>query len=157
MQKEMKFIKTREVKSPTYGTPGSAGIDFFVPTDFVEAWVYPHQSVLIPSGIKARVPDGYALIAFNKSGVATKKRLQVGAQVVDSDYEGEIHIHVYNTANDSVKIGPGDKLIQFILLPVGTAMLEECNTLEEVFPVQSARGSGGFGSTDLENALESTR
>lgn len=175
---KMKFTKVREVKEPSYGTDGSAGIDFFVPEDFEEITLNPGEDVLVPSGIKANVPDGMVLIAFNKSGVATKKRLAVGAEVVDSDYQGEIHLHVYNTrvekdlhipgglvpnqvSQSSVTIKPGDKLVQFVLLPYVHADLELCETLEEVFPEKTDRGEGGFGSTnrdsDMQEALEMTR
>lgn len=152
----MKFIKIREVKSPVYGTTGSAGIDFFVPEDFKPINLSAGESVLIPSGIKANVPDGMVLIAFNKSGVATKKRLQVGACIIDSDYTGEIHIHIFNTTNDGVlglKINPGDKIIQFVLLPYVHAELVECQTELEVFPIETKRGSGGFGHTDQSDLL----
>ena len=149
MQEEMKFIKVREVKTPAYGTPGSAGIDFFVPEEFQTQQIAPGEDILIASGIKAKVPDGYALITHNKSGVASKKRLQVGACVVDSDYQGEIHIHVYNTkARGRVEIAPGMKLVQFLLIPVAHANLTECTVLTDVFPEVSERGPGGFGSTD---------
>lgn len=81
---EIKFSKTKNVKSPTRGTSQSAGIDFFIPDDWndgLSLYMNPNSSVLIPSGIKVNVPEGYALIAFNKSGIATKKNLQVGACV----------------------------------------------------------------------------
>jgi dUTP pyrophosphatase len=84
---------------------------------------------------------------MNKSGVATKKRLQVGACVVDCDYQGEIHIHVFNSGKEMVEIKPGDKLVQFVLTPIIKAKLIECETEEQVFPTQTERGAGGFGST----------
>ena len=92
----MKITKIRDVKTPIRGTEGSAGIDFFVPEDFPKdlCTIQPNERFFIPSGIKANVPDGFALIAFNKSGVALKKGLLVGASVVDSDYQGEIHLHL---------------------------------------------------------------
>ena len=91
----MQIAKIRNVKTPTRGTNGSAGIDFYVPDDYPDSLctIPPGDRFFIPSGIKANVPEGYALIAMNKSGVALKKGLMVGACVVDSDYQGEIHLH----------------------------------------------------------------
>ncbi len=161
----MKYTKIREVKSPSRGTEQSAGIDFFVPEEWNNGQpfsVEPGGRVLIPSGIKVNVPSGYALIAFNKSGIASKTGLTVGACVVDEDYQGEIHINMINTnqptetfngvayaANSGhVTITPGDKLVQFILIPVNYANPEE-TSLEELYTEVSERGEGGFGSTGL--------
>lgn len=90
----MKIVKVRNVKTPTRGTGLSAGLDFYIPDDFEAKQIWPGESINIPSGIKARIPRGCALIMFNKSGIATKYQLQVGACVVDEDYQGEIHLHV---------------------------------------------------------------
>lgn len=160
----MKILKVRNVKTPNRGTGKAAGIDFFVPEKdslFVKSIVTgdlsgpheriiikPNSSVLIPSGIKARVPEGYALIAFNKSGVATKKELTKVAEVVDEDYQGEIHIHVANIGKSEQVILPGEKLIQFILLAQNYEQVEEVGTEGELFGDHSSeRGTGGFGST----------
>jgi dUTP pyrophosphatase len=141
----MKIKLIRDVKPPSRGTSKSAGLDFFVPNDFQSYPLHPGESILIPSGVKTQVPEGYALIAFNKSGVATKLRLSVGACVVDEDYEGEIHLHLYNTSPHTVvTIEPGMKLTQFILIPVNYQNVEIVNEFESR---QSERGSGGFGST----------
>ena len=142
----LQIIKTRSVRTPEYGTDGSAGIDFFVPDDFAPRMIDRHEAVNIPSGIKARFPDGKVLIAFNKSGVSTKKRLQIGACVVDSDYDGEIHLHVFNTGFTPIRIAPGDKIAQFILLDYNRAIIDE---VEEFTPRKTQRGEGAFGSTDL--------
>ena len=107
----------RGVKTPTRGTKHSAGIDFYVPDDFEGIEVSPGQKAFIPSGIKVNVPAGHALIAFNKSGVALKKSLFVGACVVDEDYQGEIHLHVVNVGDKTTMISPGEKLVQLVLLP----------------------------------------
>ncbi len=104
---------------------------------------------LIPSGIKADVPQGHALIAFNKSGVAVKKNLYVGASVVDEDYQGEIHINLTNVGREEVEINPGEKIIQFILLPVFYDTIEEVE-LENLYAGATTRGEGGFGSTGVE-------
>ena len=102
----MILAKIRNVITPTRGTTGSAGIDFYVPDDYPSALakIDPGDRFFIPSGIKANVPEGYALIAMNKSGVALKKGLMVGACVVDSDYQGEIHLHLVNTSYKAVTI-----------------------------------------------------
>lgn len=161
----MKFLKTLAVKSPTRGTPVAAGIDFYVPDNtqkFRDAFIEknpnieirdncivvgPHERVNIPSGIKVEVPDGYALIAYNKSGVSLKYGLDVGATVVDQDYTGVIHLSLVNTSEDIVKIEYGQKIIQFVLIPVLYDMPEEVETEAELFTRESERGSGAFGST----------
>ena len=171
----IKFTKIRDVKSPVRGTTEAAGIDFFVPNyneqfedDFrvknpniryevsfsnnsMKMQLQPNQRVLIPSGIKTWMIVGTALIAANKSGVATKKGLIFGAQVVDSDYSGEVHISVINVSNDVVYIETGEKLIQFIHTPVMLTPIEEVDNDEfERLHSESVRGSGGFGSTGIK-------
>jgi dUTP pyrophosphatase len=163
----MKYIKIREVKSPSRGTPQSAGIDFYIPDDWNEGESYdlgPGERVLIPSGIKLKVPEGHALIAFNKSGVATKTGVIVGACVVDEDYQGEIHLSIINTNHPKeywnnghyatypgyVSIEPGTKIMQFIIVPVNYSNPIEVESIEELFPEQTERGEGGFGSTGIK-------
>ncbi|HIL99149.1 MAG TPA: dUTP diphosphatase [Pseudomonadales bacterium] len=146
----MKIAKVREVKTPTRGTPQSAGLDFYVPDNLSVSClrVDPGHSAFIPSGIKVDVPSGHALIAFNKSGVALNKSLLVGACVVDEDYQGEIHLHVMNVGHKEVEILPGEKLIQLVLVPV---LYEGVHVTDEVdlFTEDSQRGAGGFGSTGI--------
>jgi dUTP pyrophosphatase len=136
--------KTRDVRTPSRGTQFSAGIDFYVPYDQPQMFLEPSQSVLIPSGIKCDVPDNYALIAFNKSGIATKKQLIAGACVVDSDYTGEIHLHLINLSKTTVLIEPGEKILQFILIPV---FLDEIVEDNDYIAKTTLRGEQGFGST----------
>lgn len=141
---KMKVQKLRSVKTPVRSTSASAGIDFYVPEDFETVSLKPGQSVLIPSGIKAQVPRGYALIAFNKSGVATKQGLQVGACVVDEDYRLEIHLHVVNISDKDQTVATGQKLVQFVLIPVSYFDIEEVDNIEN-----NTERKGGFGSTGL--------
>lgn len=161
----MKFIKTLEVKSPNRGTAKSAGIDFFIPEntfEFSQAFIEknpnvqiddsgitlkPHQRINIPSGIRANVPEGFALIAFNKSGVSLKYGLDTGACVVDEDYQGVIHLSLVNTSETDVHVDYGQKIIQFILIPVFYDTLEEVKNESECFTNTTERGSGAFGST----------
>jgi dUTP pyrophosphatase len=142
----MKISRIRDVKIPTRGTPKSAGIDFFVPNDYPELILLPGNSALIPTGIKADIPTGYMLTAFNKSGVATKQLLIKGAEVCDEDYQGEIHIHVINVGTTDQLITPGQKLIQFVLVPVFYDIIEEV-LFDQLYSETTERGEGGFGST----------
>jgi len=149
--KEIKIYKLRDVTTPQRGTPKSAGIDFYVPNDFTPIIIDPQSDVLIPSGIKVKIPEGYALIANNKSGVATKKRLVHGASVVDEDYQGEIHLHLINAGNAPVTVGPGDKIVQFLLEKQEYAAVIEVSSEQELFEgVVTERGDGGFGSTGVK-------
>jgi dUTP pyrophosphatase len=163
----MKFAKIRDVKSPCRGTSKSAGIDFFVPNyskDFLKVfqeknpacpndsegfYVRPHSRVLIPSGVKCAVPEGYGLIAFNKSGVFTNHGLCVGACVVDPDYMGEIHISLFNSTENKVKILWGQKIIQFLLIPIFFDNIKEVNIDNLFINFESERKDGGFGSTGV--------
>jgi len=147
----MKLAKIRNVKTPTRGTVGSAGIDFYVPDDYPPnlCTIEPGDRFFIPSGIKANVPEGFALIAMNKSGVSMKKGSMVGACVVDSDYQGEIHLHLINVSNKPVTIEPGDKLTQFLLIPVKHCPVVVVD-VDELFEEETTRGSGGFGSTGVK-------
>ncbi len=142
----MKISKIRSVKTPNRGTPESAGLDFFVPSDFETKELLPGDSIFIPSGIRANVPSGHALIAFNKSGVALKKNLSIGACVVDEDYQGEIHLHLYNFGKEKTSISPGEKLVQMVLVPVSYDTVEVVQE-NSLFQSSTERGSGGFGST----------
>ena len=148
----VRILKIRDVKTPSRGTSGSAGLDFFVPNDWKQQSIAPGTGLNIPSGIRAIIPQGHALIAFNKSGIAVKNKLQVGACVVDEDYTGEIHLNVINIGNGVQEINPGMKLTQFLLVPVVYASITELSPEDEelFYERQSERGDGGFGSTGLK-------
>ena len=147
----MKISKVRKVKTPTRANYTDAGIDFFVPNDksilkYGMIQLKPGESCLIPSGIKVNVPEGHALVAFNKSGVAVKKSLHVGACVIDCGYQGEVHINLTNVGLVNQMLLPGDKIVQFVLLHLGdpkVQLVKENNLYES----ESSRGEGGFGSS----------
>ena len=162
----MQFYKCRDVKSPQRGTELSAGIDFFVPTDLTEKILAEknpvfsrfrlmngiirlngHSSLLIPSGLHVHFEKGFVLKLCNKSGIASKRGLDSVADIIDADYQGEFHFHVVNTTNLTQDIVMGEKLLQGILLPVSLEHTKEITTLEELYPEETERGDGGFGST----------
>lgn len=143
----LKFCKVRSVKSPVRANPGDAGIDFFFPEGTPAVDLTHGESVLIPSGIKVDVPFGYAMIFFNKSGVASNKRLDVLACVVDHGYKGECHLNLINNGHSKVRLSPGDKVVQGILLPVALFDVVETDPTQMWLEAVGSRGEGGFGST----------
>ena len=174
MPETLRYCRIREVKAPTRAHNGDAGIDFFVPEDLtreqmaqkiettgdnieletdsngkiISFVLKPNESVLIPSGVILEVPEGYMLRYSNKSGVAAKKHLLVGSEIVDFGYQGECHINLHNVSSRAQKINAGDKIVQGILIPVSSAMPEEVKDKETLFGSgESARGTGGFGSS----------
>lgn len=140
----MKFQKTKKVKTPQYGSPGSAGLDFYVPEGF-NFMLEPGGQAKIPSGIKVELDQDWHLIAFNKSGRAMEG-LDVGATVVDSDYRGEIHLHVFNRGWHPFFIEENTKLVQFLLMYVPQTELIEVEDIAN----DTDRGEGGFGSTGIK-------
>lgn len=109
----------------------------------------PLSRINIPSGIYCQMEqEGRALIAHNKSGVASKHGLVFGAQVVDFEYQGEIHINVLNLSSKVVRIYAGQKLMQFVEIPIFTSIIEEVENLQKLYKGATSRADGGFGSTD---------
>lgn len=147
----LRYAKVRDTRDPLRANYGDAGLDFFVPNAFEAVWLAPHDRVNIPSGIKVEVPHGWALVFFNKSGIAVNHGLFVGACVVDHGYRGEIHLNVVNTSVGPVEIRPGMKLAQALMLQVGAFVpqLVDEAVLYDSHPTISGRGSGGFGSTGI--------
>ena len=111
--------------------------------------LFLHSRFNIPSGIYCKMEEeGRALIAANKSGIASKYGIIFGAQVVDYQYQGEIHINLINVSSNMVKIYEDQKIIQFIETPVFTSDIKEVEDMKDLYESISERSNGGFGSTD---------
>lgn len=126
---------------PRRATAGSAGYDFLSPQAFSLA---PGESLRIPTGVRARIDDGWVLMLFPRSGLGFKYRLQLNNTVgiVDADYfgarnEGHIFIKLFNAGDRTVCVEAGEAFAQGIFLPFGLTDDDD------------ARGerTGGFGST----------
>lgn len=167
------FTKVRDVKSPIRANKHDAGIDFYIPVideklindikdknpDFStyiiklgQLFLKPGQRILIPSGIKVWIENKQsALVAANKSGIATKRGLTFTAQVIDADYTGEIHIGLQNNSNRMVTLQSNDKIIQFLHTPIIISTMEEVtsDSYNDILESNTIdRGENGFGSTD---------
>jgi len=143
----------QDVRPPTRANPSDAGLDvFYCPPDpKVSAMrVEPNSSVILPTGLRFGVPHGYMLEVKNRSSVAAKRSLIVGACVVDSGYDGEVFINLHNVGTETQHIMAWDKIAQLVLVPViHFRALETNGDLYDWYPITiSSRGNGALGSTD---------
>lgn len=139
---EIKVQYTRDVIYPIFSTKGSAGLDFFAPFDIT---ILPWGAAVVPLGVKMEMPDNIFMIMKEKSGIATKKGLHIGACVIDSDYRGEIHAHFFNHSGKIVKLEKGTKIIQGVFFNRISPTL----TKVDLISMDTERGEGKFGSTGL--------
>ena len=134
---------------PQRANPSDAGLDVFACLE-ENVLVEPNESKLIPIGIKIGVPHGHMLQVMNRSSVAAKRSLIVGAHVIDSGYNGEIFVNLHNIGSVRQSISHGDKIAQIVTIPVMPVRLFESlddNLYEEPIMI-SNRGDGALGSTD---------
>lgn len=138
-------------KLPVRAHPTDAGMDlFFCPPpkpelDVQIETVLPFGSSVIPTGLKIEVPEGYMLEIKNKSGIASKRGLLVGACVVDRGYTGEIFVNLHNTTHRNQTIHSGEKIAQAVFVKIETSVrLVESNT---IYDDETSRGDGALGST----------
>jgi len=146
----IEYAKVRgSVKVPTRSNPSDAGLDvYFNPPGKEEAWIDPGFSSRLQTGLRFGVPHGYMLQVMNRSSIAAKRDLVVGAHVVDSGYDGEVFIDLHNIGNMAQIIEPGDKIAQVVLIPVVHFRTVESEDLYDKHPITiSNRGSGALGST----------
>jgi dUTP pyrophosphatase len=151
--------KVREsVKTPERANPSDAGLDvFFNPSDGKKITIFSNENKLLPIGCKFGVPHGYMLQVCNRSSIAAKKELVVGAHIIDAGYDGEVFIDLHNIGADPQTISPGDKIAQLIMVPVIHFRVRESRDLYEETIVMSDRGDGALGSTDTKSQHSPTK
>ncbi len=138
---------------PVRANPSDAGLDLrWVPTEASETMlkIEPGETILVPTGCTFGIPHGYMLEIKNKSGVAYKKQLLVGACVVDSGYEGEVFVNLHNVGTTSQVLEPGDKVAQAVVVPIVHArfVASDSPDIYDWYPITiSDRGTGALGST----------
>ena len=129
---------------PQYGTPGAAGLDLRACLD-APLVLQPGDSQLVPSGIAIHIGDpGFAAIILPRSGLGAKHGIGLGnlTGLIDSDYQGQVFISMWNRGQAVFTIQPMDRIAQLVVVPVQQV---EFNVVEEF--TASSRGAGGFGST----------
>lgn len=149
-----------DVRPPERANPSDAGLDLyfnpeskgFLPSPKLDSVVInPGESQLLSTGYRFGVPHGYMLEIKNRSGVASKRSLIVGACVVDSGYDGEVFINLHNVGKEVQTIEPGTKIAQAVMVPVVhfRAVETQSGNLYGWYPITiSDRGKGALGSTD---------
>ena len=121
---------------------GDAGMDVY---SVENVKIAPRLDTVTGLGLACGFPTDFVLLVYNKSGRSTKLKLNKGAEVIDSGYRGEIHVHLFNHSDEWVFIPKGEKIAQLILMPIWNGIPEEVDELSD-----TSRGSGGFGSTGLK-------
>ena len=147
MKVQVKLLDPRLGKEwplPSYATAGSAGLDLRACLD--EAIdIEPGQTVLVKTGMAIYIHDvNFAGLILPRSGLGHKHGIVLGNLVglIDSDYQGELMVSVWNRSQTAFRLEPGERLAQYVLVPVVQAEFEQVEEFEETL-----RGAGGFGHT----------
>jgi len=147
MKVQVKVLDTRlgnEWPMPTYATSGSAGLDLRACVN-EETVIEPGQTVLVKTGLAIYIEDtNFAGLILPRSGLGHKHGIVLGNLVglIDSDYQGELMVSVWNRTQTAFTLQPGERLAQYVLVPVIQAQFDIVNEFEA-----TERGAGGFGHT----------
>ena len=142
----LNFINDSENSDPEYAYESDSGFDLRSTEDI---WVQANDRKLIPTGLRFDIPLGYEIQVRSKSGLALKQGLMVlnSPGTVDSGYQGEVKVIIFNTTNDRIKIEKGQKIAQAVLCPVMNGKWVNLVKVEEIG--SKDRNDKGFGSTGL--------
>ncbi len=142
---DLKVLDARMAEQlPAYATPGSAGLDLRACLD-AAVTLEPGQTFLVPTGLAIHIADpGLAAVILPRSGLGHKHGVVLGNLVglIDSDYQGQLMVSVWNRSQTAFVIQPMERIAQLVIVPVVQAqfrVVDEFGT--------SDRGEGGFGST----------
>jgi len=142
---DIKILDSRigkEFPLPTYATPGSAGLDLRAVLD-TAVELRPGETTLLSTGLAIHIGDAnLAAVILPRSGLGHKHGVVLGNLVglIDSDYQGQLMVSVWNRGQTTFTIEPGERIAQMVFVPVVQA---EFNLVEDF--TSSERGEGGFG------------
>lgn len=144
----MQFKKlNKKAILPRQATPGSAGYDIHVCLDH-EVTIQPNECKMLGTGFALWINnENLCALIIPRSGLGAKKGIILGnlTGLIDSDYQGEWHIPVWNRSNEAVTIHPFDKICQCLFLPIVHPLISEVDEFE----TETKRAEGGFGSTGV--------
>lgn len=132
---------------PTQGSEWAAGGDLYAYLpDKKSIAIWPHQTVMIGTGIAAAIPKIYWGGVFARSGLASKQGLAPAncVGVVDPDFRGEIKVALHNNSEEQRTVFHGDRIAQLVIIPLPKTVYTEAEDLDD-----TVRGNGGFGHTGV--------
>ena len=132
-----------DATTPYRSHENDAGLDIFALED---TYIHSTHASLVPTGIAVDIPKGYEGTIRPRSGKTAKTNLRVQLGTVDAGYNGEIKVIADTLNNSSYLVQAGEKIAQLVINPIVTPVVE----IVEDFENESARGTNGFGSTDLK-------
>jgi len=132
-----------DAKLPTYATDGSACMDFYANLDYDDS-VPANGTLRIPTGVAVEVPPGWAMCLFSRSGHGFNMHLRLSncVGIIDADYRGEVKVQLHNDSPTFRPISRHERIAQAMLVRA-----PRCTILEVEELTETARGTGGFGST----------
>ncbi len=146
LQVDLKILDERiREHMPVYATAGSAGLDLRACLD-APLTLQHNAWQLVPTGMAVHLNDpGYAALLLPRSGLGHKHGIVLGNLVglIDSDYQGQLMVSVWNRSNEPFTVEPLERVAQMVIVPVVQAQF---NVVDD-FAQASARGAGGYGST----------
>ncbi len=134
----------QDIPLPTYATPGSAGLDLRACME-TNIQLKPGETTLIPTGMAMHIADPtLAAVILPRSGLGHKHGIVLGNLVglIDSDYQGQLFVSVWNRGQTDFTIEVGERIAQLVFVPVVQAHFDVVDDFHA-----SERGTGGFGST----------
>lgn len=144
---QLKILDKRlgnEIPLPHYATEGAAGLDLRACLEDAVS-IKPSETLLVPTGLAIHIQDhNLAAVLLPRSGLGHKHGIVLGNLVglIDSDYQGQVFVSVWNRGDTEFNIAVGERIAQMVFVPVVRAEFE-CVTEFD----QSSRGEGGFGHT----------
>lgn len=134
---KIKIVKLQNVPTPVYAKDGDAGLDLCAAEEKV---IEPGKRAAVATGIAMEIPQGYAGLIWDRSGLAAKQGIKTMAGVVDAGYRGEIAVVLFNTGTEEFVVKEHMRIAQMLIQKVERVEIEEVEKLSE-----SERGDGGFG------------
>ncbi len=142
----VKIVNTSGLPLPAYSTIMSAGLDVRACLPDGPVTIAPMERLLIPTGLRVALPEGYEMQLRPRSGLALKHGISLvnTPGTVDADYRGEIGVILINLSSEPFSVSHGDRICQMVVSRYSRVAWDVCDSVEA-----TGRGDGGFGHTGV--------